>query len=195
MNAFDIHSVNPVGTADVSVLQFGNMYLSDFKEISKNINFGNILKLTDKNIKIGDFLNEMCYQQETVKFNLLDKKVCVNTVLNILWRNYGVAEIPEKKDKIQDVIRYIYQNYQDPELGLKKIAKEFGYSEVSMSRIFHKFIGINLKNFINMVRMVNVQRLLEDKRFEKKKVIDIAYQCGFDSVSTYYRCRRELLEK
>lgn len=191
LNSFDIHSFEPDEITEVVVLQFGESFLDDLKELTSNINFNNKFEASDVTRKIGTYLDQIVKDIETGDFNYLDKKVCVDTILNLLYKTYGCSQLV-KKDKIQDVIKYIYQNYKDPGLGLKQIAKEFGYSEVSMSRIFHQYVNVNIRNFINMVRFINVQRLLEEKK--KKNIVEIVYECGFDSISTYYRYKKSFIK-
>lgn len=89
------------------------------------------------------------------------------------------------------IIQYIYDNYSQP-LTLSSIAEQFHYAPLSLSRLFGRYIRIDIRNFINNVRIQHVIALKNLPENNEKSIIDLAFQCGFNSVSSFYRAYNKL---
>lgn len=190
INSLEIHSFNVKEIAFVTVLQFGEHYLSDFRELYDNAILPNFLQDIGKNAPVTALMGELG-ALDADSLNELDKKAYINRILSALIKAYGVNHIKKEDIRLLEIIKYIYQHYAEYDLGLKRLAQEFNYSEVSISRFFSKYIGTNIRQYINSVRMTNVERMLEDKRYADMTITQIASLCGFDSMTTFYRCKRK----
>ena len=188
VNGLEIHSFDVKEVAYVTVLQFGEYYLKDFNEQYEDVILPNFLLDHGKNIRLLDLMKQI---ESTKDFNELEKKAYVNLILGTIVRGYGVDRTKREDVKIMEIIKYIHINFHLYDLGLKHLAKVFNYSEGSISRFFSKYIGSNVRHYINSVRMVNVQRMLADKKNNGLTITEIASRCGFDSMTTFYRCRKE----
>ncbi|GEM_PF-4600092 len=82
------------------------------------------------------------------------------------------------------VIDYINNNYNDPDIGLKKIARETGISEGSISRFFSHTLDINLRKYINSLRIESATRYLRDTSLS---IIEIMNECGFQQAASFNR--------
>ncbi len=116
----------------------------------------------------------------------LVKKGYLNVIMGSLMDRYEL--LPLKKDSsisfLLNVLNYIDENYSKP-LTLDSLSKKFGYNKYYFSRLFNSSVGENLNNYVNMVR---VRQLTELARTEKNRSIsELAYACGFESLSTFYR--------
>ena len=110
----------------LEALSFGNVCLANF--------------LCDKDFNRGicALMEEIAH--EAKRYNGLDRKIAVNRLLNRLVRRYGTVPPSKKESKAGEIIKYVYQNYDSPELGLETIAEHFHYAPVTISRLFGKFI-------------------------------------------------------
>ena len=66
------------------------------------------------------------------------------------------------------------------------------YAPLSLSRLFGRYIRIDIRNFINNVRIQHVIALKNLPENNEKSIIDLAFQCGFNSVSSFYRAYNKL---
>lgn len=108
-------------------------------------------------------------------------------LLNMIIGRYGVLDAKQKDSGIFQIIEYIYNNFHLTDLGLSSLAKEFNYSQVTVSRMFNRRVGMNIRQFINSVRVANAQNMLRSNQNKKLTVTEIASRCGFDSMTTFYR--------
>ena len=83
-----------------------------------------------------------------------------------------------EKTSINSIIQYIYANYSDPELSLKKISDKFFFSPPYLSRIFKKAMNISPSQYIIQLRINKAKRMLQNNQF---KIANIAYSCGYSS--------------
>ena len=106
-----------------------------------------------------------------------------------------LAEIAEttvfeekKKDKQGDLICQILQYANDQpqaDLSLRALAKKFGYSHEHLSRILHKYLSENWNGFVNRIRVRLAEQTLRKNTTDS--IVKIAFDCGFESVHTFYR--------
>ena len=85
---------------------------------------------------------------------------------------------------VVSALNYIDEHFAEP-ITLGSLAELFGYNKYYFSRLFNAYIGENLNNYINMVR---VHKLVDAaRRAEKVNFSDLAYDFGFESMTTFYR--------
>ena len=65
------------------------------------------------------------------------------------------ASATPKISTIMEALNYIDEHYAEP-LSLDSISSVFGYNKYYFSRLFNTYIGENLNNYINMVRIRNL---------------------------------------
>ena len=99
---------------------------------------------------------------------------------------------PKKQDKqtalVCDVLRYA-ENHLKESLSLPTIAAQIGYSHEHLSRILHRYLNENWKSYVNRLRVRKAEELL--KLSPTSSVLEIAYDCGFDSPNTFYRAYKK----
>ena len=99
----------------------------------------------------------------------------------------GVGDGHEKNATLNNVVRYLYKNFgENP--SLKKIALMSGYSPNYFSKIFSEFAGKGYTEFLNDLKVAHAKVLLSS---DEKTVSEIAFYCGFSSLSNFYRVFRE----
>lgn len=91
-----------------------------------------------------------------------------------------------------DVIRYLGEHYKE-DISLDTLADKFGYEKTYLSRVIGKAIGMNLREYLNRIRLSEfnaMKRTMPDEPAYK-----IAQACGFRSENTFYRCARKYSQK
>ena len=116
----------------------------------------------------------------------LVKKGYVNVLLGNMLSRYSMVPI-ERNGNIEllvGVLNYIEEHCDKP-LTLDSLAATFGYNKYYFSRLFNRYIGENLNNYVNIVRLQRFMRLT--KKDENASISELAFSCGFDSLTTFYR--------
>jgi AraC-like DNA-binding protein len=78
---------------------------------------------------------------------------------------------------------YVKRLYTNKMLNVSAIADELKFSAVHISKIFKKFSGIYLSDYINAVRLEHAKELLNSE----ETLVNIADKCGFGSFRTFMR--------
>lgn len=116
----------------------------------------------------------------------LAKKGYLNVIMGHLLQHYPSHPI-ENNGNIEfmvDVLHYIDEHYAE-EITLDSLSSNFGYNKYYFSRLFNHYIGESLSNYINIIRLQHFMQFTKDK--ENFSISNLALQCGFDSLTTFYR--------
>ena len=74
--------------------------------------------------------------------------------------------------------------YREPALTIGQVAKRSGYPEYLVSAVINRRFGGTFWDYINRLRIEAVRVRLAD-RGDACTILDIAYDCGFTSKSTF----------
>ena len=89
---------------------------------------------------------------------------------------------PRLPENIRKIKTYLDENFRD--IGsVNDIANNFFYSREYVSRLFKKFFGTTVLDYIHQLRISEAQSLIESGM----SMTDAAYKVGFGSVSTFIR--------
>lgn len=114
----------------------------------------------------------------------------VRILLGVIAKESGL--VPRRKDKweniVCEVLRYAQENLAE-ELSLEALGMRFGYSREHLSRVLHAYIAENWNDYVNRLRVEKADRLL--KEHGEKNVLDILFECGFNSPNTFYRAYKK----
>lgn len=90
--------------------------------------------------------------------------------------------------RISEIVQYINTHYSDP-LSLTQIANNFYISPYYLSRVFKEITGFNFIEYLNLVRVREAQKLLQNSN---AKIIDIAQMVGFGSIAHFGRVFKQI---
>jgi len=85
--------------------------------------------------------------------------------------------------------------YRDAELSLGSLAESLNVHPHELSRIINIALGKNFNDFINEYRVSEITRKMQDPAYNRITLLGIAYDCGFNSKSTFNRVFREMTGK
>jgi AraC-like DNA-binding protein len=85
--------------------------------------------------------------------------------------------------------------YLDAELSLNSLAKELGISIHELSKIINTGLRKNFNDFVNEFRIQEVVRKMKDPAYDRITLLGIAYDCGFNSKTTFNRAFKEITGK
>lgn len=81
--------------------------------------------------------------------------------------------------------------YLDPELSLDQLAKLMHCSKYELSHLFNQELGISFNTYINTLRVERYCQIMA-KNSQQYSTLDVAYQSGFNSKSTFLRWFKKL---
>lgn len=73
--------------------------------------------------------------------------------------------------------------YLDPLINMEKLSKKINISKNHISQIINEKFGVKYNDYINKYRIEEAQLLIKQNRFSN--VIEVAYEVGFNSKSTF----------
>lgn len=89
---------------------------------------------------------------------------------------------------MQDILFYIENNFTE-EITLNSLAEQFRIDPYNLSKAFNSITGSNLRTYINTLRIAKAEQLIMTT---SKPMIEIAFECGFNSVRTFNRVYKNI---
>lgn len=89
---------------------------------------------------------------------------------------------------MQQVLRYIHENYNNPNLRLKDAAEVGGLSTCHFSTTFRNVVGCGFSEYLLSYRLRRASMLLADLNIS---VTEVAYEVGFSTLSHFFRVFRD----
>lgn len=186
IDSYQPHSNKPAPNSITINLVAQQEFLTDYRLNTKRKKIAEVLKDVKFNQTVKPLLEEFIRAADD-KEDLLIKGY-LNIILGKLLKHYpATGKTSDKKREIVNIITYINENYQSP-ITLDSIASHFNYNKYYFSKLFNRFCNCSLSTYINIVRVQKVfERLAVQKR---QSVTDIVFDCGFNSLSTFYRYQK-----
>jgi len=85
--------------------------------------------------------------------------------------------------------------YLDAELSLNSLAKALGIPIHELSKIINTGLRKNFNDFVNEFRIQDVTRKMKDPAHDRITLLGIAYDCGFNSKTTFNRAFKQVTGK
>lgn len=93
-------------------------------------------------------------------------------------------EIEKIKLAIDDEL-IVNKAYLNPDLSLQKLSNKLNITSHNISQVFNLSYQSNFKDYVNKLRCDYAVKLLKDS--SEKHIIEIAYESGFNSKTSFYR--------
>ena len=179
------HAFTPCTSYKKIFLVIPYNYGNDFDAVFQHCSLPGLLDDKEFNRKnLRPIFKKMYEERETMP--PLVKKGYLNVILGNMFGHYPTVPVEKNGniDFLVSVLNYIDVNYANP-ITLDSIAATFGYNKYYFSRLFNKYIGENITNYINIVRLQHFMNKSKDE--EPPSISELAFSCGFDSLTTFYR--------
>lgn len=114
-----------------------------------------------------------------------------NVIFGSVASHYEMVEIKRPIQAvavISEILRFVDNHYAEP-LSLEEISAHFGYNKTYFSRMFNRYIGMSLSSYVNNVRYDQFEQMLKNN--PNANITDLAFECGFSSLATFYRVKNE----
>ena len=87
-------------------------------------------------------------------------------------------------EKLKKVLRTT-EVYTNPNLRLEELANLIGIPGYQLSQVISLGLKTTYYEFINSYRIEKVKQMLKNEEFEDATILDIAFQSGFNSKSSF----------
>ena len=159
-------------------------------EYLKNCMVPGVINIPEKRRNYVDsLLDKLMFENDTpdILSTAFIKAGLVELMLFIIrckeYEDNVIKEIDVDNRKIQEVATYIFEHYTENIL-LEDVADKFDMNKSFLSKRFKTATGFGFKEYIINLRIQNACRLLLETN---KSITDIAFECGFNSVSSFNR--------
>jgi AraC-like DNA-binding protein len=99
----------------------------------------------------------------------------------------GINDLPDKTDELNDLTAYMqaHKPYLNPDLTVEMLAKAMRITPKDLSRLINVHLEQNFFDFVNRYRISEAQHLLINSPDKKITVLEVLYQSGFNSKSSF----------
>jgi AraC-like DNA-binding protein len=125
--------------------------------------------------------------------------VLVFSAIKQIWikrANENIKELPYQKGLLEDPEATLLLNklrelmnserpFENPDITLPKLAKLLCTTPHKLSEVINRKTGQNFAEFINEYRVEKAKVLLTNPEYSKYKIASIAFDCGFNTLSTF----------
>ena len=108
---------------------------------------------------------------------------CLYLVCDGCVKNAQVCDSGQDAVFVRRVVEYIADNLSES-LSMKALAKALNYEYHYFSALFHQYLGMNFKSFLNLFRFEYACKQLSDKNIG---ITEVANSCGFGSIRNFNR--------
>ncbi len=117
----------------------------------------------------------------------------VRLLLAMLLPHLSFAEKREEKDAtpMRVLLTYIAAHYRAP-LSRRLIARELGYTESHLSRLFHRYMHVGLPEYIACLRLAYVEKCR--KEGDRRPLTELVFEAGFGSLQSYFRYKKKMAQ-
>ncbi|MFI3206238.1 MAG: AraC family transcriptional regulator [Clostridia bacterium] len=176
------------------VAEFDARVYSEFTSVFKEkmIEGSPIINLNNFPDAVGFSIEEL--KKETKGFGMDDIKTTlsrsyIGIIVHYLLKGYKLVESEDgDEDIIISTMNYLNKNFQK-DISLEKLSKKIGVNKFYISKNFNSRISCTIPHYLNLLRSQKAIELLTTTDMD---IIDVAYESGFSSLTTFFRAFRDL---
>lgn len=139
--------------------------------------------------QLRQILRQMLYEQNAKpEFHDMSLLQCASSIMLILYRLAVIGADKDKAsqkshDRVLDVLKYVKSHYYET-FTLSDIAADAGLSERQFANICRQLKEQSFVQYLNVIRTEKARELLLESSMS---VSAIAFEVGFEEISTFYR--------
>lgn len=147
---------------------------------------------------LGDSLDEvvsllslaLSYGRNMENVGIEARQGFVLMLLGLLRKRLGVIPYAEgeRRELLSRIVSYVGENYRE-EITLTGLAECLGYEKTYLSRVINDSLGMNLREYVNRLRIARVLALREENPHVSLSAL--SEECGYKSESTFRRAYKK----
>lgn len=130
-----------------------------------------------------------CYRIWKLKKRMTDERMILSKVQE--RGKDKKAALPEMKVNgiLDNLLSYLEHEkpYLNPKLSIGDVAAKLDCTETELSQLLNNHMNVNFSNFINVYRVNEIKKRLNQENLSKYTLKALSEQCGFSSKATFYR--------
>lgn len=182
------HSYEIDGRAEIFYLHIGTSYCSKLYSLYPNKRMPYFLMDAEYNQRIYEQILPVLDRSNS--FPELKRFSIACGLFSDIIEHYGVIDqaghISAENDIVTEVVQYIYEHYNE-KITLESLSKVFYISPKALSKKIRKRLNVDLRLFINDIRVQRAMQMRDDPAYKSKSLNEIAMLCGFTNMVTFYR--------
>lgn len=188
IDGLDNHSYEIEDEAEVFFFHIGTRYISKLYTLYPNKRLPCFLLDVEYNKKL--YAQIQPYLNTTQPIAELKRFGVAYQLLSDIIEHYGIVEkagnTDGEQDVVADIVQYIYEHYSE-RITLESLSKVFFISPKALSKKIRKRVNVDLRMFINDIRVQKAIQMRDDPKNKGKSLNEIAMLCGFTNMGTFYR--------
>ncbi len=181
------HSYEIDGEAEVFFFHIGTKYINNLNNLypKKRLPYW----LMDVEFNKGLYEQLQPVFQDGRNIPELKRIGMVCCLFSDIIEHYGLVEKSgnvASNDMVTEVVQYIYDHYNE-NITSETLPKVFYLSPKSLSKKIKKRLNVDLRVFINDIRVQRAIQMRDDPKYRDQSLYEIAVQCGFTNMGTFYR--------
>lgn len=189
IDGLENHSYEIDGEAEVFFFHIGTRYLKNFLSLYPNKRLPPWLMDVEYNQVILERIRKIIgVSQEDIPELKRIGLTC--QLFSDIIEHYGMIDRSSitggDNDMVTQVVQYIYDHYNE-NITLDTLSKVFYISPKALSKKIGKRLNVDLRVFINDIRVQRAVQMMADPDNKGKTLNDIAAMCGFNNMGTFYR--------
>ncbi len=125
-------------------------------------------------------------RSQTIELDFSEKKEIENKK-TLLTEN----ELENLKTKLQNLME-TEKSFLDSQITLTQLSRKIGVNSTILSYVINNGFGKNFNEFINEFRVGEVKKKLQNGGAENSNLLEIAFDCGFNSKATFNRAFKKI---
>ncbi|MBQ9118070.1 MAG: AraC family transcriptional regulator [Clostridia bacterium] len=185
------HSYKTEEGVDGYILVLSEFFFSFYRQQYQRKTFPALMLDKAKNAPVLEFMENFHKNPGDTDYDVFNN---ANLLLAMLSKAYPPKERKNEKTKelVYNILNYVEEHYQE-NISLADIAAELGYVKQYCSKMFNKAMGEGFRKYLNRVRVMKFTDMIQKSGNKRQEtVLKMATDCGFDSMSTFYRAYKEV---
>ena len=129
----------------------------------------------------------MAFIIQAIAFKLVDKSVLLNS------KTPDLSDLEKRTSQEEMILEKLEKDklYLDDSLTLEQFSESAQLSQSVVTELINQRFNCSFKKLINQYRLNEAKRIMENTNGTKIKLIDVAYDSGFNNKVSFYRAFRE----
>ena len=189
IDGLENHSYEIDGQAEVFYFHIGTRYCSKLYSLYPQNRLPPFLMDAEYNRRIYQQITPIIANSQDILE--LRRYGIVYSIFSDVIDHYGLVEkgrngSADDDDVVIRVVQYIYDHYSE-RITLESLSKVFYISPKALSKKIRKRLNMDLRLFINDIRIQQAVQMRDDPKNKGRSMEDIAALCGFTNMATFYR--------
>lgn len=188
IDGLENHSYEIDGRAEICYLHIGTRYSSKLYSLYPQKRLPHFLLDEEFNKRIFEQIRAVVdngqAMSELRRFGMVYQLFA--DIIDHYGMTDGTVNTGADQDIVTKVIQYIYDHYSE-NITLESLSKVFYISPKALSKKIRKRLNMDLRLFINDIRVQRAVLMRDDPAYKGKSLNEIALACGFNNMVTFYR--------